>query len=47
VATGVSTRCTVDDRQAVNRPRVVDLSYDGFAVLGRPSIGLIEVRMSW
>jgi rare lipoprotein A (peptidoglycan hydrolase) len=47
VATGVTIRCTVDDRQAVNRPRVVDLSYDGFAALGHPSIGLIEVRLTW
>jgi rare lipoprotein A (peptidoglycan hydrolase) len=47
VATGASIRCTVDDRQARNPPRVVDLSYQGFAELDDPSMGLIEVRLSW
>jgi rare lipoprotein A (peptidoglycan hydrolase) len=47
VATGYSIRCIVDDRQARNPGRVIDLSYDGFADLGRPSIGLIEVRLTW
>jgi rare lipoprotein A (peptidoglycan hydrolase) len=47
VSTGVSIQCTVDDRQAKNLPRVVDLSYQGFEELDDPSIGLIEVRLSW
>jgi rare lipoprotein A (peptidoglycan hydrolase) len=45
--TGRSIRCTVDDRQARNPGRVVDLSYDGFAELARPSTGLVEVRLTW
>ena len=47
VATGRSIRCIVDDRQAINPGRVIDLSYDGFSDLARPSIGLVEVRLSW
>ncbi len=47
LATGVSIHCTVDDRQAVNPGRVVDLSYEGFAELATPSLGLIEVRLTW
>jgi rare lipoprotein A (peptidoglycan hydrolase) len=47
MATGASIQCRVDDRQARNPGRVVDLSYDGFAELGRPSLGLIEVRLTW
>jgi len=47
LATGIRVSCTVDDRQAINPGRVVDLSYDGFAALGDPSIGLIEVRLTW
>jgi rare lipoprotein A (peptidoglycan hydrolase) len=47
VATGRSIRCIVDDRQAINPGRVIDLSYDGFSDLTRPSIGLVEVRLSW
>jgi rare lipoprotein A (peptidoglycan hydrolase) len=45
--TGHSIRCTVDDRQAINPGRVIDLSYDGFSDLARPSIGLVEVRLTW
>jgi rare lipoprotein A (peptidoglycan hydrolase) len=47
VASGRSIRCTVDDRQARNPGRVVDLSYDGFADLAAPSIGLVEVELTW
>ncbi len=47
VATGGSIRCTVDDRQAQNPGRVVDLSYDGFADLADPRTGLVEVRLTW
>jgi hypothetical protein len=46
-ATGASIRCTVDDRQARNPGRVVDLSYEGFAELAYPSRGLIEVHLTW
>lgn len=47
MGTGASIQCRVDDRQARNPGRVVDLSYDGFAELARPSLGLIEVRLTW
>jgi rare lipoprotein A (peptidoglycan hydrolase) len=47
LASGRSVVCTVDDRQAQNPPRMVDLSYDGFADLAPPPIGLIEVRLTW
>jgi rare lipoprotein A (peptidoglycan hydrolase) len=39
VATGGSIRCTVDDRQADNPGRVIDLSYDDFAELANPGSG--------
>jgi rare lipoprotein A (peptidoglycan hydrolase) len=47
LASGRSVVCTVDDRQAQNPPRMVDLSYDGFSELAPPSIGLVEVRLTW
>jgi hypothetical protein len=47
LSTGATIQCTVDDRQAQNPGRVVDLSYDGFSNLAYPSIGLVEVRLSW
>ena len=47
VATGGSIRCTVEDRQASSPGRVIDLSYDAFAQLASPAVGLIEVRVSW
>jgi len=47
VATGASIRCRVDDRQAVNPGRVIDLSYDGFSDLADPATGLVEVRLTW
>ncbi len=45
--TGGSIQCRVDDRQAQNPGRVIDLSYDGFADLANPAQGLIEVRLTW
>jgi rare lipoprotein A (peptidoglycan hydrolase) len=47
LATGGSVRCTVDDREALNPGRVIDLSYATFSLLADPSTGLIEVRVSW
>jgi rare lipoprotein A (peptidoglycan hydrolase) len=44
---GASVRCTVDDRQADNPGRVIDLAYETFAQLADPGTGLIEVRVSW
>jgi rare lipoprotein A (peptidoglycan hydrolase) len=45
--TGGSIQCRVDDRQARNPGRVIDLSYAGFAGLADPALGLIEVRLTW
>ncbi len=47
LATGVSLRCTVDDREAHNPGRVIDLAPATFSQLASPSVGLIEVRLSW
>jgi rare lipoprotein A (peptidoglycan hydrolase) len=46
-ATGVSTTCTVDDREAAGYPRVVDMSYSGFSQLADPSQGVVDVTISW
>jgi rare lipoprotein A (peptidoglycan hydrolase) len=46
-ATGASTRCTVDDREASNPGRVVDLSYSGFSQIANPSQGVVAVTVSW
>ena len=46
-ATGATTTCTVDDREADNPGRVVDLSYDGFSQIAPPSQGVVEVTVSW
>ena len=46
-ATGASTVCTVDDREAAGYPRVVDLSPEGFAQIADPNQGVVEVTISW
>lgn len=46
-ATGASTTCTVDDREADNPGRVVDLSYAGFSQIASPSQGVVTVTISW
>jgi rare lipoprotein A (peptidoglycan hydrolase) len=46
-ATGASTTCTVDDREADNPGRVVDMSYSGFSAIADPSQGVAEVTISW
>ena len=46
-ATGASTVCTVDDREAAGYPRVVDLSPEGFSQIADPSQGVVEVTISW
>jgi hypothetical protein len=46
-ATGATTTCTVDDREASPYPRVVDLSYSGFAQIADPSQGVVDVTISW
>jgi rare lipoprotein A len=47
VSSGASVRCTVDDREAHNPGRIIDLSPATFSQLAGLSVGLIEVRLSW
>jgi len=47
LSTGASTRCTVDDREAHNPGRVVDLSPATFSALASLAVGVIEVRLTW
>ena len=46
-ATGASTVCTVDDREAAGYPRVVDLSPEGFSQIADTSQGVVDVTISW
>ncbi len=46
-ATGATTVCTVDDREAAGYPRVVDLSPEGFAQIADTSQGVVQVTISW
>ncbi|MGH8997691.1 MAG: septal ring lytic transglycosylase RlpA family protein, partial [Acidimicrobiales bacterium] len=47
VATGVTITCLVDDREADNPGRVVDLSPSGFEAMAPLSQGVIRVTISW
>ena len=47
VVTGASTNCVVDDREAHNTGRVVDLSVGGFSGIADLSSGLARVTISW
>lgn len=47
LANGRTTTCTVDDRQSPSTGRVLDLSESSFAQLADPSVGVIEVRLTW
>lgn len=47
LANGRTTTCTVDDRQDPSTGRVLDLSESSFAQLADPSVGVIEVRLTW
>jgi rare lipoprotein A len=47
VSTGVSVRCTVDDREAHTPGRVLDLAPATFSQLASLSVGVIEVRLTW
>jgi hypothetical protein len=47
VSTGASVRCLVDDREAHNPGRVIDLSPATFSELARLAAGVFEVRLSW
>jgi rare lipoprotein A (peptidoglycan hydrolase) len=46
-ATGASITCTVDDREATDNGRVVDLSPTNFSQLAALTQGVIEVTISW
>jgi rare lipoprotein A (peptidoglycan hydrolase) len=46
-ANGLTTVCTVDDREASPYPRVVDLSPSGFGQIANPSQGVVDVTISW
>ena len=46
-ATGASTVCTVDDREAAGYPRVVDLSPAGFSQIAGLGQGVVDVTISW
>jgi rare lipoprotein A len=47
LATGVTITCLVDDREADNPGRVVDLSPSGFEAMAPLSQGVIQVTVSW
>jgi hypothetical protein len=47
LANGASTRCTVEDREGAGYPRVVDMSYSGFSQIADPSLGVVDVTISW
>jgi len=46
-ASGATTTCIVDDREADNPGRVLDMSYTGFSEIGDPSQGVITVTITW
>ncbi len=46
-ATGASTVCTVDDREAAGYPRVVDMSPSGFSQIADIGQGVVDVTISW
>ncbi len=47
VADGRSVVCEVADRGPFIEGRVIDLAEDAFAQLADPSVGVIDVRLSW
>jgi rare lipoprotein A (peptidoglycan hydrolase) len=47
LSSGASVTCTIDDREARNPGRVIDMSEQTFAQLADPSVGLIEVSVRW
>jgi len=46
-ASGATTSCVVDDREASNPGRVVDMSPTGFSQIATPSQGVVTVTISW
>ncbi len=47
IASGVTITCLVDDREADNPGRVVDLSPSGFEAMAPLSQGVVQVTVSW
>jgi len=47
IATGATVTCVVEDREADNPGRVVDLSPSGFEALAPLSQGVDQVTVSW
>jgi rare lipoprotein A (peptidoglycan hydrolase) len=47
VATGSRTTCVVDDREAANPGRVVDMSPSGFSAIAALSKGVVTVSVTW
>jgi hypothetical protein len=47
LSTGKAVQCIVDDREAHNPGRVIDLSPATFSQLASPPTGVIEVRLTW
>lgn len=47
VSTGAVVTCRVADRGPADTSRVIDLSYDTFALLADTGSGLIDVRLRW
>ncbi len=46
-ADGATISCIVDDREADNAGRVLDMSYTEFSDIGDPSQGVITVTITW
>jgi rare lipoprotein A (peptidoglycan hydrolase) len=47
VDTDARVTCRVSDRGPADTSRVIDLSFDTFALLTEPGSGLIGVRLQW
>jgi len=47
LSSGASVTCTIDDREASNPGRVIDMSEQTFTQLADPSVGLIQVSVRW
>lgn len=46
-ADGATTSCEVDDREAHNPGRVLDMSYAGFSAIADPAQGVVTVTITW
>jgi rare lipoprotein A (peptidoglycan hydrolase) len=46
-ASGATATCVVDDREATNGGRVLDMSVTGFSQLASVTQGVVAVTVSW